>query len=331
VLRLPSLTSLHKRATRRSLKSVEPVSRRHCRTRLTPSFTLSEPKPVSHRQLNELVKQITSALLYLGVTSSTAPIAERPRASIYADTSMNWQLLSQAFARLGMPITTAYTTLGEEGLETSLVEPDVGVVFCGPDQVSMVAKVLPRAEKVKWVVYDGEARADQVHLQLVSIVWLADRQAALAAIGDVLGTRKGQVIPLSRLLEMGNANPAEDLGPKPQPSDLFCIMYTSGSTGPPKGVLLTHGNVIASLAGSTMLYGKYFDPKTDLLLAYLPLAHILEQFLEFTFYLLGVQVGYATVKTLLDDSVRNCRGDFAAYKPVGRLRDPAETIAYGRP
>ena len=82
---------------------------------------------------------------------------------------MNWQLLSQAFARLGMPITTAYTTLGEEGLETSLVEPDVEVVFCGPDQVGMVAKVIGRAEKVKWVVYDGEARADQVGVMALLI------------------------------------------------------------------------------------------------------------------------------------------------------------------
>lgn len=32
--------------------------------------------------------------------------------------------------------------------------------------------------------------------------------------------------------------------------------------------------------------------------------------------MLGVQVGYASVKTLLDDSVRNCQGDFAAFKPV---------------
>ena len=144
-------------------------------------------------------------------------------------------------------------------------------------------------------------------------------------------SRKGQIVPLSKLLEIGKANPAKDLGPKPQPSDLFCIMYTSGSTGPPKGVLLTHGNVIASLAGSTKLWGKYFDPKTDLLLAYLPLAHILEQFLEFTFYLLGVQVGYATVKTLLDDSVRNCRGDFAAYKPVSRALSQCGTESDDRP
>lgn len=41
-----------------------------------------------------------------------------------------------------------------------------------------------------------------------------------------------------------------------------------------------------------------------------------EQFLEYTFYLLGIPIGYASVKTLLDDSVRNCQGDFAAYRPT---------------
>lgn len=115
---------------------------------------------MTHNQLDSLVEQITSALLHLNITSSQTLIADRPRASIYADTSLNWQLFSQAFARLGIVITTAYTTLGEEGLLTSLVEPDVEIVFCGEGQVEMVSKVAQRAEKVKWVVYDG-TRADQ--------------------------------------------------------------------------------------------------------------------------------------------------------------------------
>lgn len=88
------------------------------------------------------------------------------------------------------------------------------------------------------------------------------------------------------------------------------------------------------MAGSIKLWGPQFrSPQNDLLLAFLPLAHILEQvrtcqhqtwltcqFLEYTFYLIGVPIGYATVKTLLDDSVRNCRGDFGAYKPVRPLK-----------
>jgi long-chain acyl-CoA synthetase len=83
--------------------------------------------------------------------------------SIYADTSLRWQLMAQTFSRLGHVITTAYTTLGEEGLTRSLVEPDVEFVFCGEDQVGMVSRVIEGAEKVKWVIYDAdEARVDKV-------------------------------------------------------------------------------------------------------------------------------------------------------------------------
>ena len=96
------------------------------------------------------------------------------------------------------------------------------------------------------------------------------------------------------------------------------------------------------VAGATKLWGKYIKPEDDLLMAFLPLAHILEQasvnnmnmtinnvqFLEFTFYLLGVQIGYASVKTLLDSSVRNCQGDFGAYKPVNKPALPHETYTH---
>jgi len=76
----------------------------------------------------------------------------------------------------------------------------------------------------------------------------SDGQSVVGKISDILEKRGGRVLPLSEILEVGKANPTkpEDMGPKPTPDDLFCIMYTSGSTGAPKGVLLTHGNIIAS-------------------------------------------------------------------------------------
>ncbi|RSH92243.1 long-chain fatty acid-CoA ligase [Saitozyma podzolica] len=257
-------------------------------------FTLSDPIPVTFNTLASTVSHLTSSLLHLGFTDPALPIPSRPRVSIYADTSLRWQLMAQSFARLGHTITTAYTTLGEEGLLRSWQEPDVRMCFCGEGQVGMVAEVLDRAEKVRWIVYDGEERADKVSGSSQVSAWLCE------------------------LLELGKSNPTkpEDLGPKPTEDDVFCIMYTSGSTGPPKGVILTNRNIISSLAGSTKLWGSLFDPKNDLLLAFLPLSHILEQFLEYTFYLVGVPLGYATVKTLLDDSVRGCKGDFAVYKPT---------------
>ena len=85
-----------------------------------------------------------------------------------------------------------------------------------------------------------------------------------------------------------NALSLDAMGPKPTEDDVYTIMYTSGSTGTPKGVLLTHKNMIAScgsgcwvtltiVAGSCALWRGGFYPKSDLLLAFLPLSHILEQ------------------------------------------------------
>lgn len=71
--------------------------------------------------------------------------------------------MAQSFTRLGHVITTAYPTLGEEGLLISLVEPEVELVFCGEEQLGLVAKVVGRADRVRWVVWDGaESRADKV-------------------------------------------------------------------------------------------------------------------------------------------------------------------------
>ena len=122
---------------------------------------------MTFRELDTLSTSLTHGLLSLPLFNPSTPIGDRPRASIYADTSLRWQLMAQAFARLGVVITTAYTTLGLEGLVTSLVEPDVEIVFCGEGQVERVSDAVKRAEKVKWVVFDGEERVDKVRPHIV--------------------------------------------------------------------------------------------------------------------------------------------------------------------
>ena len=116
----------------------------------------------------------------------------------------------------------------------------------------------------------------------------------------------------------------------PKPEDLCCVMYTSGSTGPPKGVMLKHSNVVASLAGIDLVCGSYIGP-SDGLLTYLPLAHILEFVFENAVLFWGGTMGYGNPRTLTDASVRNCKGDIGEFKPTILVGVPAvwETVKKG--
>ncbi|CAO3595195.1 unnamed protein product [Absidia cylindrospora] len=244
---------------------------------------------------------------YLGAGYAHLGLSEKSKVEIFSPTNMGWLLTAHGLFTQNMSIVTAYDTLGEDGLLHSMNETEVEAIYTTGELLPTVAKVAGKCPSLKFVVYGGDAKSE--HLEQV--------KKALP-----------QVYTMNQVAELGKANPREPR--KPEPEDLCCIMYTSGSTGNPKGVVLSHKNLVSAIAGCHKLLGHLITDH-DSMIAYLPLAHILELVVENLCIFWGVTLGYANVKTLTDASVRNCKGDIKEFRPTVMTGVPAvwESIRKG--
>jgi long-chain acyl-CoA synthetase len=94
----------------------------------------------------------------------------------------------------------------------------------------------------------------------------------------------------------------EELKSKVKPEDLFTIIYTSGTTGRPKGVMLTHANVLSNLISVSHIMSP--PEGTSKVLSFLPLCHIFERTASFCFIYLGYSVYYAENMDKIGDNLK---------------------------
>ncbi|GAA6061533.1 hypothetical protein JCM10212_004523, partial [Sporobolomyces blumeae] len=258
-------------------------------------FELSDYKYWTYRELANVVRDAASALVETGHSRDTV-------FNIYAQTSAHWQVMANACASQSITFATAYDSLGEEGLQHSLSEPSVYGMFTNAALLSTVAAVISNTPTVKVLIYDGK-----------------DDEAKPGAL-DKIKECGVECYSFEAFLELGKANPREPN--KPKPSDVATIMYTSGSSGAPKGCVLTNENIVSCVAGVEIVLGELITPDARFI-AFLPLAHIFEFTVEMTLLYVGIPMGFGNVKTLTDNSVRNCVGDIRAFRPTIMTGVPA--------
>ncbi|VDM57457.1 unnamed protein product [Angiostrongylus costaricensis] len=231
------------------------------------------------------VNLVASALSSLGCKKHDKVI-------IFAETREEWMTTALACFKSCLPVVTVYATLGEEAVKFAIKEVVAHILFTSESLLPKVQKLINNGLDVKTVIYfESPDPENTQHYEQESV----------------------EMLSFTQLLNMGKPGPIEN---KASPQDLAVIMYTSGTTGNPKGVMISHENIVAAVSGQCEVVPTI---PTDTYIGYLPLAHILEVCGELATITKGVRIGYSSAQLLFDSAPKiqkGTRGDCYALKPT---------------
>ncbi|KAL2490534.1 Long chain acyl-CoA synthetase 7 [Abeliophyllum distichum] len=228
-------------------------------TRIRIDGTIGEYKWMTYGEAGTARSALGSGLRHYGLQPGAC-------VGLYFINRPEWLVVDHACSAYSFISVPLYDTLGPDAVKYIVNHADVQAIFCVTSTLNTLLSFLSEIPSVRVIVVVGGIDEHLPSLPSKSGVTL---------------------ISYSKLLGQGRSNTHPFCPPKPE--DIATICYTSGTTGTPKGVVLSHGNLIASVAGMT--HSIKFHP-SDIYISYLPLAHIYERSYEIMSVYFGVAVGF---------------------------------------
>ena len=191
---------------------------------------------------------------------------------------------------------------------------DYGIICSGAATVSVYPTLIP--SQVEYILNDSQSKVvfaeNQEQMQKVLASWGNCPDLQYAVVMDDSNTDSDdRIFNFRDFLELGTKHEQkseasfEDLMDKLEPKDLLTLIYTSGTTGNPKGVKLSHGNMMSNVEG--IKQNIDFDD-TEIFLSFLPLSHSFERMGgHFTAFSVGAQVYYAESIETVPENLREVK------------------------
>lgn len=241
----------------------------------------------STREVKETVDKLAAGLHHLGVSGHDMSIEKRDKIAVIANNRPEWLLLDLAVQKSGAVLVPIYPTLAAPELEFVLNDAAVKLVFVSDKELY---------EKVQGI---------RSKTPTVQAVFTFDYLQPSLHWKDILNK------PTEQDFIAANAAAA-----KVSYDDLVTIIYTSGTTGTPKGVMLSHKNILSNVIASTQVFTD-FCSSNDKALSFLPLNHIFERMVTYIYLFNGVSIYYAESLEKIGDNLKEVQP--AVFTTVPRL------------
>ncbi|KAJ2400278.1 medium-chain fatty acid-CoA ligase faa2 [Coemansia sp. RSA 2559] len=220
---------------------------------------------------------------------------------MYASNRIEWILADYAGMSQNLYTVALYDTLGADSIEYIINHAEIEVLVCSLDKIPKLLKMREKLPQLKVIVSMDNFSEDTPDAALPSPFNTSSvtvlRQWA-AAVEIVL-------YDLTSVAAMGAKAPVPIRMPKPD--DIFCMCYTSGTTGTPKAANILHSNMDYIQRAAPLVFDASPQP---IILSYLPLAHIYERFTEIFIMTTGGKIG------LYSGNILNVVDDIQALRPT---------------
>lgn len=228
-------------------------------------------------QYIETAANISYGLLKLGVHPGD-------KIATISNNRPEWNFVDMGILQIGAVHVPIYPTISESDYKYILAHSEVQYLFIsGKEIMRKIEHILPDIPSIKGV-YTFKS-VDQVK-------------------------------HLDELIQMGKANPdpkrVEEIKNSVKPEDLATLIYTSGTTGSPKGVMLSHKNLLSNVTGVRNIFPVDENCKG---LSYLPLCHVYERMDIYTYHHLGLSIYYAENMGTIAENIKEIRPEIFTTVP----------------
>ena len=240
-------------------------------------------KTYGTKEVSAIVNNLSAGLLSLGIGPNDMTVEGRDKIAILCKNRPEWLMLDFAVQQIGAILTPIYPTINVNELEFVLNDAQVKLVFVNDEDLYL--KVLSVKDRVPSLrdIYTFEHAPKAKHWKEVTDKATPDLLSRIKPIADKIGYE-----------------------------DIATIIYTSGTTGTPKGVMLSHRNILSNVMASIPCFPPGERARA---LSFLPLNHIFEKMVSYLYMFNAVSIYYAESLDTIGNNLKEVKPDMFTTVP----------------